>query len=287
MIIEFTVGNFLSFKDNKSLNLEATSISDFKDRVFTVGSHRLLRSVVLYGANSSGKSNFLKAMSIMKKIVMTSATKSSVSKNDVVPFLLNSVTEKEPSFFEVIFIINDKRYRCGFEIDNVAIRAEWLFVLTNKKEKNLFVRENDGIEITNDFKEGEGLEEKTRDNALFISVVDQFNGSISGQIIKWFNNWVTISGLSHENYRGVTFSLLKKYETRSRLLTFIKDLDLGFEELKLKKMKLRPGVLPKNIPQEILEDIIIDLEGRLLRELALFIKNMIITEIKLDFVILI
>ena len=80
---------------------------------------------------------------------------------------------------------------------------------------------------------------------------------------------------------------MKKYETRSRLLTFIKDLDLGFEELKLKKMKLRPGVLPKNIPQEILEDIIIDLEGRLLRELALFIKNMIITEIKLDFVILI
>jgi AAA15 family ATPase/GTPase len=262
MIIEFTVGNFLSFKDKKSLNIEATSISDFKDRVFTVGSHRLLRSAVLYGANSSGKSNFLKAMSIMKKIVMTSAAKSSVSKNDVVPFLLNSATEKEPSFFEVIFLINDKRYRYGFELDNVAIKAEWLFVLVNKKEKNLFVRENDGIEIANDFKEGEGLEEKTRDNALFLSVVDQFNGSISGEIIKWFNNWATISGLSHENYRGVTFSLLEKDETKNRLIAFYKDLDLGFEELKLKKEKFSPSLLPKDIPQEILEDIITDLKGK-------------------------
>jgi uncharacterized protein len=262
MIIEFTVGNFLSFKDKKSLNIEATPISEFKDRVFTVGSHRLLRSAVIYGANSSGKSNFLKAMSIMKKIVMTSAAKSSVSKNDVVPFLLNSVTEKEPSFFEVIFIIKDKRYRYGFELDNVAIKAEWLFVLRNKKEKNLFVRENDGIEIANDFKEGEGLEEKTRDNALFLSVVDQFNGSISGEIIKWFNNWATISGLSHENYRGVTFSLLEKDETKNRLIAFYKDLDLGFDELKLKKEKFSPSLLPKDIPQEILEDIITDLKGK-------------------------
>ena len=53
MIIEFTVGNFLSFKDKKSLNIEATSITDFKDRVFSVGNHRLLRSAVIYGANSA------------------------------------------------------------------------------------------------------------------------------------------------------------------------------------------------------------------------------------------
>ncbi len=262
MIIEFSVGNFLSFKDKKTLNIEATSITDYKDRVFSVGAHKLLRSAVLYGANSSGKSNFLKAMSIMRKIVMTSAEKSSVSKNNIVPFLLNPETEKEPSHFEVIFLINEKRYRYGFELDNVAIKAEWLFVLEDKKEKNLFLREGDGISITNDFKEGDGLEEKTRDNALFLSIVDQFNGQISGEILKWFNNWVTILGLSHENYRGVTFSLLEKKESKSKLLSFLKDLDLGFEELRLKKEKFSPTILPKDIPQELLEGIITDLSGK-------------------------
>jgi hypothetical protein len=262
MIIEFSVGNFLSFKDIKSLNIEATSITEFKDRVFSVGSHKLLRSAVLYGANSSGKSNFLKAMSIMKRIVMTSAEKSSVSKNDVVPFLLNPITENEPSHFEVIFLINGKRYRYGFEIDSIAIKAEWLFVLENKTEKILFLREGDGISITDDFKEGNGLEEKTRDNALFLSIVDQFNGQISGEILKWFNNWATISGLSHENYRGVTFSLLEKKESKSKLLSFLKDLDLGFDELKLKKEKFSPTILPKDIPREVLEGIISDLSGK-------------------------
>ena len=134
--------------------------------------------------------------------------------------------------------------------------------MDDKKEKNLFIRENDGIDISTDFKEGEGLEEKTRDNALFLSIVDQFNGSISGEIIKWFNNWATISGLSHEDYRGVTFSLLEKEETKNKLLAFLKDLDLGFEEIKLKKEKFSPSLLPKDIPQELLEDIITDLKGK-------------------------
>ena len=67
MIIEFTVGNFLSFKEKKTLSLKATSITEYKDSAFTFGKNKLLKSVVLYGANSSGKSNLIKAMSIMKK----------------------------------------------------------------------------------------------------------------------------------------------------------------------------------------------------------------------------
>jgi len=77
MLIEFTVGNFLSFRENKTLSLEATNITEYKHSTFKKGNFKLLKSAVLYGANSSGKSNFIKAMSIMKKIVMTSAEKSS------------------------------------------------------------------------------------------------------------------------------------------------------------------------------------------------------------------
>lgn len=84
-----------------------------------------------------------------------------------------------------------------------------MFILEQKgKEFPLFIRENDGIGLAKEFHEGENLESKTRENALFLSVVDQFNGQIAGNIIKWFNNWVTISGLSHEKYQDVTFSLL-------------------------------------------------------------------------------
>lgn len=262
MIIEFTIGNFLSFKENKTLSLEATNITEYKDSTFQVDNFKLLKSAVLYGANSSGKSNLIKAMSIMKLIVMTSVKKSSVSKNEVIPFLLNIETENSPSFFEVVFLVGKTRYRYGFELDSKTIHGEWLFKLNNQKEIPLFIRENDGIGITNDFEEGKGLEAKTRDNALFLSVTDQFNGVVSGDIIKWFNDWVTISGLSHDNYRGVTFSLLDKKKSKERLLDFFKDLDLGFDELKFRKEKFQESFLPMDIPTEILEDIISDLEGK-------------------------
>jgi AAA15 family ATPase/GTPase len=262
MLIEFTVGNFLSFRENKTLSLEATNITEHKHSTFKRGDFKLLKSAVLYGANSSGKSNFIKAMSIMKKIVMTSAEKSSASKFEIVPFLLNTSTENNPSFFEVVFLIQNTRYRYGFEIDKEAIRGEWLFMLDQKEEKPLFIRENDGIGVVDEFQEGARLESKTRENALFLSVVDQFNGEIAGSIIKWFNNWGTISGLSHENYRGVTFSLLDDKKSKERLLDFFKDLDLGFEQIKFRKEKFQKSFLPKDIPTEILEDIITDLKGK-------------------------
>ncbi len=262
MIIEFTVGNFLSFKEKKTLSLKATSITEYKDSTFEISKNKLLKSVVLYGANSSGKSNLIKAMSIMKLIVMTSVEKSSISKNKVIPFLLNTETENQPSFFEVVFIIGKTRYRYGFEIDSEIIHGEWLFELKGKKEIPLFVREKDGIGITEDFEEGDGLEAKTRDNALFLSVTDQFNGIVSGKIIKWFNNWATISGLRHENYRGVTFSLLEKKKSKAKLLDFFKDLDLGFNEIKLRKEKFKKQLLPNDLPSDILEDIISDLQGK-------------------------
>jgi len=273
MIIEFTVGNFLSFKEKKTLSLKATSITEYKDSTFTFGKNKLLKSVVLYGANSSGKSNLIKAMSIMKLIVMTSVEKSSISKNKVIPFLLNTETENQPSFFEVVFLIGKTRYRYGFELDSAIVNGEWLFELKGKKEIPLFIREKDGIGITDDFEEGEGLESKTRDNALFLSVTDQFNGIVSGKIIKWFNNWETISGLRHENYRGVTFSLLEKKKSKAELLDFFKDLDLGFNEIKLRKEKFKEHFLPNDLPSEILEDIVSDLQGKIIARIETIHKK--------------
>jgi AAA15 family ATPase/GTPase len=262
MIIEFTVGNFLSFRENKTLSLEATNITEYKESTFKSGKFKLLRSAVLYGANSSGKSNFIKAMSTMKRIVMTSVEKTSASKFKIIPFLLNTSTENKPTFFELVFLIDKTRYRYGFEIDNSSIHGEWLFKLEGDNEIPLFIREENGIGVTDDFKEGHGLESKTRENALFLSVVDQFNGEIAAKVISWFNDLGTISGLSHDNYRGVTFSLLEKKKSKERLLDFFKDLDLGFEQLKFRKEKFQESFLPSDLPTELLDDIINDLQGK-------------------------
>ncbi|MBI2966586.1 MAG: ATP-binding protein [Bacteroidetes bacterium] len=233
MLIEFTVGNYLSFKEKKTLSMEATAIKDNPGNVIDAGKYKLLRSVVLYGANSSGKSNFIKAMSKMWGMVMWSAKESSTSEIDLTPFLLSAETGGKPSYFEIVFLIGDIRYRYGFEADKKMIHSEWLFESKVKKEKPLFLRDKNVIEVTDDFEEGKGIEEKTRDNALFLSVVDQFNGIISKKIMKWLKNQIIFSGLQHEEMKGLTSKFLENKGLTTQIKDFLTPLNLGFHDFSL------------------------------------------------------
>jgi uncharacterized protein len=238
MLIEFTVGNYLSFKEKKTLSLEATAIKDNPENVIEVGKYKLLRSAVIYGANSSGKSNFIKALGMMSNLVKQSAQNNSTSDIDVMPFLLSTETEKQPSYFEILFLIGGIRYRYGFEADNKIIHSEWLFECKVKIEKLLFIRDKDSIEVTNDFEEGKGLEEKTRDNALFLSIVDQFNGTISAKIMLWFTSTTIFSGLQHEKEKDLTLLFLKIESLTVWIKDFLSPLNLGFQDFAVKDKKI-------------------------------------------------
>lgn len=238
MLIEFTVGNYLSFKDKKTLSLEATAIKDNPENVIEAGKYKLLRSAVIYGANSSGKSNFIKALDRMRDIVMYSAKNNSTSEIDIVPFLLSTETEHKPSFFEIVFLIEGIRYRYGFEVDNKIVHAEWLFECKTNSEKLLFIREKGSIEITNNFEEGKGIEEKTRENALFLSIVDQFNGTISKKILEWFKMPRIFSGLTHEKEKGFTLSFLESERLTVWIKDFLSPLGLGFQDFEVKDKKI-------------------------------------------------
>ena len=157
MLIEFSVSNFLSFKDRKSMSLQATTIKDHPDSIITER-YKLLKGAIIYGANASGKSNFVKAMSTMRRLILKSFEKSSATELDITPFLLHIGFDARPSLFEVLFLLNDIRYRYGFEVDNTSVRGEWLFEAKKNTEKPLFIRENDGIQVFPSFKEGKDLE---------------------------------------------------------------------------------------------------------------------------------
>lgn len=261
MLLEFSVGNYLSFRERKTLNLVSSSISDYKE-TNTISSerHTLLKGAVIYGANASGKSNLIRAMSTMKRIVM-SFNQPSTKSLDVTPFLLNTETEKQPSSFEVLIEILGIRYRYGFEVTNKNVIGEWLYESKKHAEKILFIREGDGIEVARTFKEAENLESKTRDNALFLSVIDQFNGPIAKRIMNWFNNFIVISGLTHEHYEMVTFGMLEKEKTSKSLIDFYDKLDLGFDGLSINKEKFNPKSIPEDTPESLVKLLIKDLEG--------------------------
>lgn len=263
MLIQFSVKNFRTFKEKATISLVASNYdkttreSDniFKDNTFNL---RILKSAVIYGANASGKSKFMEALMFMKHFVITSSKDSQKGdKINIKPFKLSTETEHLPSEFEVVFTFQNEMYRYGFEADDKTIISEWLYHKPKTKEVELFYREFQDFEThTRNFSKGnmvikEGL---VRDNALLVSVAAQFNDTISINVIDWFKQLKTISGLNEEGYQGFTMSKTESPVHKSKILNLLKAADLGIQDIKLQKLDIEQ--LPKDMPKDLKERII-------------------------------
>jgi AAA15 family ATPase/GTPase len=235
MLQQFTVANWASFKDEMTLSLEASPDTEHEESVIDVCGTRLLKSAVIYGANASGKSNLMTAMNFLKMFVLTSSRETQVEEEiQVEPFRLSTECDGKPSHFEIIFFQDNTKFRYGFEADNLRIHSEWLFSSSSSREAELFTRTEGKIESNPErFKEGKGLEEKTRPNALFLSVVAQFNGEISAAILKWFRNLGFITATRNPALR-FTIDRLKDPVFAERILEMSRVADLGIASLETK-----------------------------------------------------
>ncbi len=250
MLIEFSVGNFLSFKEIANLNMVASTRKENNSNIFSDGKSNFLKSCVIYGANASGKSNLIEAMAFMKSFVLNSSKETQIK--EIIPvrhFKLSTETEDMPSHFEIIFNIKGMIFRYGFELDHLKIHREWLFYIPKTKEVKLFIRDSNGIKLGKAFKEGVNLENKTRVNALFLSVVAQFNGEISEKIITWFTNFNMISGVRNSNTE-YTIKMLSDPLYKLQILAFIKIADLGIEDVSVETNAIKIN-LPDEVPEQV------------------------------------
>ncbi len=211
MLIEFTVGNFRSFKEKATLSMVAAKIKardeniNKNNTIVINDKMTLLTSAGIYGANASGKSNLIKALGFMRLFVTKYSTKSQSNEEiQVTPFRLCTETETKPSFFEVVFLLDNMVYRYGFEADSKQIVSEWLFYTPRKSEVRLFAREGNDIQIGRDFKGGGVAKKATRSNALFLSTAAQLNCETAVQILGWFSKVNVITGILDISYRGFT-----------------------------------------------------------------------------------
>ena len=241
MIIQLSIKNYRSFKDNSILSLVATNYDkDTREEENIILDEkyklRLLKSAVVYGANAGGKSKFIEALIFMRQFILSSSKDSQKGEPiGVEPFRLNSETIKLGSEFEIIFTLNSERYRYGFEVNSEKIIAEWLFHKPKTKEIELFYR--DYQDITTKIPKANLLikEGLIRDNALFLSVLAQFNDKTAESILEWFKAITAISGLQEEGYLHDTMQMTKDKIQKERILTFLKNADIGIDDFKLKK----------------------------------------------------
>ncbi len=246
-LLQFTVGNYRSFHQARTFSMVPSSIQDNpKECVVAEGHYRYLTAAAVYGANSSGKSNLVMALATMKRMVLNSVK---LNDHDFLfydPFLLAEDSGNQPTHFEIVYLDADEtRVRYGFDYTLRQIEREWLFISKkNKKELPYFVRDEEGIGVDEMlFAEGIGLEERTNDNRLFLSLVAQLGGTISKNVLDFFNSgYNVISGLNSQGYEGLTERQFLNKEAESvDALQFFKDLQLGFIDIETDEHEIEKG----------------------------------------------
>lgn len=203
MLIQFRFKNFKSFKDDTILDLSATKITEYSDRVIQIGAEKILPTAAIYGANASGKSNVVEAFRYMTTYVMESFAyggeiddkKSKTRKPKLTPFLFDTTSKETESSFEVYFITSEengcKSYNYGFTLNQNGVVEEWLNskAKTAREYKSIFYRNGSELDLSGlPGKMQDIIKVSLYDEALIVSLGAKQRISKLKMIRDWFYN---------------------------------------------------------------------------------------------------
>ncbi len=261
MVIQFSVSNYRSIHKLQTLNFRATRlVSEDKDvdnkNISVLNDDRILKTIGIYGPNASGKSNILRSFLFFKLMVGQSLNIENLSKNELSSFRQSTVIEEHAGYFEMVLLIESKKYRYGFSLNpNGEINSEWLFGPADKNETFYFkrktanehVRKSDTIDYNPLwFQEGEELPlEKLGNNVLFLSFCASYDGKISKSIQNFISDKITREPVSRRRINTFRASSTNNHtdnliETgdKNLVLKWLKEAGLPFSDIGLQKVEI-------------------------------------------------
>ena len=251
MIIQFNFKNYKSFRDEATLDLSATKMTEFSERVVSIGGEKILPVAAVYGANASGKSNVYGAFEYMSDYVVNSFKYGDEVKNfDEIrphPFMFDSESENSDTSFEVYFTEpgdkTEKSYNYGFCVGKEGITEEWLNykAKTARKYKSVFYRDKKNLDLS-------GIPKASRENisvalekqVLIVSLGAKLRIARCKLVRDWFlNNEFADFGNVIKNFfmsRLLPEGFVDDEKVREKVVKFFASFDetiKGFEVTKL------------------------------------------------------
>jgi hypothetical protein len=268
MLIEFKVSNFRSIREEQTFSLVAGNVdkeltSCVIDRDLPgLSGVRFLKGAAIYGANASGKSNIIEAISYVTDFVLRSATK--IHPGDPTgaqPFKLDRESVAKPSEFEITFVAEGDRYVFGFSVTPARVVEEYLVAYPKGVPQRWYQRtfnaannSYDWAKPSTSFKQDKSLQDKTRENSLFLSVGPQFNHAQLTQVFNWFKKNVRFIHLSADAmlHPGFTADLIVKPTHHERILNLLRSADIGVADAQVKETEISIEDLRQNVPPSVL-----------------------------------
>lgn len=264
MLVEFSVGNFWSFKDIQTLQLQAAKIvSRFpevdKENIIVVNPQlSLLKTKAVFGANASGKTNLVRGMVAMLQIIKECLKDTEVLEKSIIPFQLDEASMGAPCFFQLIFILDNTLYRYGFEATRKEVASEWLFgkdLTAEEQVRERYYFTRDGMKVTVNesvFKEGKqfaslkkGALPLYRENSLFLSVAAAWNGPLAKKITEKLQQQVRIiSERTLERTLNIALNAMSDPDFQQKATMLLKSVDPTIS--KIERIETGPAPIYSN-----------------------------------------
>ena len=253
MLVEFTVKNYRSFRDEAVLSMEATGLSTLKSVLIPYGGLRILPSVAIYGKNGGGKSNVIRAfwlsVQFIKNAQKTQHEKAAIP---VVPFALNDYSASEPTEFSFVYTLDGTKYWYSFSATKEKVYAESLYHAPKGQKALVFSRSEQVFSFTEEKARRKLISQIVAENQLFFSVACTMNDEACSKAMTWFREMIYFS----RDYSDIPRQLLE-YSNDTNMLkaisNYAKAADVGIEDMRFeinsKKINEKAD-LPENIPDE-------------------------------------
>jgi AAA15 family ATPase/GTPase len=243
MLIQFNFKNFKSFKNETTLDMTATPITEHPyNLINTNNGEKYIKIAAIYGANASGKSSIIQAFSFMRDWVFMSFKNASDEEN--IPFkrfAFDNKSKDEPAEFEVFFQHRENEYQYGFSLDNKKIIEEWLYIKNNKgKFVPLFERSHSDIECNSKMLKGaDNFIPMVKEKTLFLSLISNANIPYAIDVSEWFTAAVVIDygNIQFENMITRITPNIESKSHQKNLVAFLNAIDINIKGIIVEKSK--------------------------------------------------
>ena len=198
MVLEIRLSNFFSIKDEIVLDLRAGNSKTQKanalpDNTFTRNGEQILKSVAIYGANASGKSNIIKAIHSCVTLILQSHTYNDNIRFDYTPFKFDGyLTISKPSSFFIRFVMDEIEYAYSFSFNLIQIISESLYYYPNGRKAKIFTRNKESnkkgykYSFSSSIRKPMDVAENTSKKTLYLSRASQFDRETPQKIFRFF-----------------------------------------------------------------------------------------------------
>ena len=263
MLLEFRCSNHRSIKEEVTFSMIAGSDNTSEELLKEFGNFRVLRSAIIYGANGSGKSNFINALAFVRDLVSNSINHQPGQGVYQARHKLN--TEEIPSEYSVQFVRNNIRYAYGFSVKKNLIQDEYLYYFPKGRQVKIFERNSMEVKAGDRYK---GVFDVSisilKDNRLFLSCAANYsNVKEIEEAFMFFNTDIVVYNPEINNWTEYSIELMQNNDMIKKVfVNILRALGTGVKDVKVKLEKIKFSDLQQELQlPEALKNLIGTQEG--------------------------